>query len=362
MSEPAPPPPTRTVTVSLDLHRLPSAVTALGVALVSTTIVLSAYYSRANGDLDGSTFLMGVLASAGLLVVAAGAHLLLPGAEERASLVSWPGAAGIVGSGVMLAVQINNETAAAYGAGALILLVSALAYAGTSAAPFALGSLVGAALLYVQAFGDLFGADGDEDTSFVTVGAGILFFVGAATAVGWLLPRIRVLIPVVVGAGAVVLFASLFASVAIFSSLSAAFSEGSPAVSYDGSYEQLTGEDMSEPYVPDEDGEYYSDFLEESDEDSFDSQVSSFRKDLKVLMAYSAALALFWALCAWASGHVAFRILSVAILVLSVPATTIGLTVSHPTWWQVGLTAGGAVLLGLVGYRQARPAAPTAPA
>lgn len=163
-------------------------VTALGVALVSAAIVLSAYYSRQSGELDGSTYLMGLLASAGLLAVAGGSHLLVADAERRASLVSWPGAAGTVGAGLMLAIWVDGDPWAAYGAGALILIVSVLAYAGTKAAPFVLSATIGLGLLYIQGFGDVFDMETEDGTSFVIVGAGILFFVGAVTTLGWLLP------------------------------------------------------------------------------------------------------------------------------------------------------------------------------
>lgn len=130
MTDPSGPPSTpnvRTVSVSFDLSRLPSAVTALGVALVSSAIVLSTIYSREDGsELDGSNFAMGILATFGLLAVAAGAHLLVADAERRASLVSWPGAAGILGAGAMIAVHINEGRWSLYTAGVLILVVSAL--------------------------------------------------------------------------------------------------------------------------------------------------------------------------------------------------------------------------------------------
>lgn len=354
MTEPSDQPSTaRTVTVSFDLARLPSVVTALGVALVSTAVVLSAYYSRQSGELDGSTYLMGLLASAGLLAVAGGSHLLVADAERRASLVSWPGAAGTVGAGLMLAIWVDGDPWAAYGAGALILVVSVLAYAGTQAAPFVLSAIIGLGLLYIQGFGDVIDVEGDDGTSMVTVGAGILFFVGAVTTLGWLLPKTRVLSAVVVGIGAIVAITGAFQAVFLFSALSSIGGE----VSYSGTYEQLEGTSLSEDF-PDE----YSDDEFAIPELTYDEEGSSnenpYSDDVKILLAYSAALALFWSLCAVATGHVAFRIMSVTILVISIPVTAVALVVSHPTWWQVALTGGGGLLLALVGLRLLRTDTP----
>lgn len=349
------PKPSRTVTINLDLAHLPNVATALGVSLVSAAIVLSANYSRESGDeLDGSTFLMGVLATVGLLAVAAGSHLLVADAERRASLVSWPGAAGTVGAGIMLAVQVDGEPWSAYGAGAVILIVSVLAYAGTKAAPFVLSAILGLALLYMQGFSDVIDTETEDGTSMIIVGAGLLFFVGAVTALGWLLPKTRVLSAVVVGAGAIAIIAGLFSFIVTFAAFSTAFSEDS-GMRYSGTYEQLKGIDMDEAYESDPDG--YEITMYEDVSDEFYG-ANPYRDDLKILLAYSAALALFWSLCALATGHVAFRILSVTILVFSIPATTIALMVSHPTWWQVALTGGGGLLLGLVGLRLLRTDSP----
>lgn len=198
-------------------------------------------------------------------------------------------------------------------------------------------------------FDDVIDIDGDGGNSFMIIGAAILVFVGAVTAVGWLLPKTRVLSAVVVGVGAIMAFSALFQFMLIFSTFQAFASSSDsgfrtsfavPTPEPSGSYERLQGEDIDEPYIS-EDYDYYpSEFGD-----------NPYRDDIKVILAYCVALGLFWALCSVLTGHVAFRLLSVAILVLSIPATTIALVVSHPTWWQVALTAGGGLLLGAAGLR-----------
>lgn len=361
MSETSGPPSTpnvRTVSVSLDLNRLPSVATAFGVALVSAAIIVSAIYAREGDDLDTPIFLMGLLATAGLLGLAAGSHLMLPDAERRAALVSWPGAAGIVGAGIMLAVGIDEDPAGTYAAGTLILVVSALSYLGSKAAPFVLTTILGLALVYIQVFDDVIDTDGDGTNSFMIEGAAVLVFVGAVTAVGWLLPKTRVLSAVIVGAGGIVMLAVLFQTLVAFGQLQRAYADYPPSdgTRYSGSYEQLQGEHMDEPYISDEgccDEDYDESFFAPGQENPY-------RNDTWVVLSYSAALALFWAFCALATGHVAFRLLSAAILVLSVSASIFALAVSHPTWWQVAVTGlGGLVLVG-VGYRTMKAVPPPA--
>lgn len=336
----------RTLSLSFDLNRLPGVATAVGVALVSAAIVVSAMYARQGDELDTSILVMGLIAAAGLLVVAAGAHLMLPDAERRATLVSWPGAAGIVGAGIMFAVAIDDDPVATYAAGALILGVSVLSYLATKAAPFVLTTILGLFLLYAQVFADVFDND-DDATSFIIDGAAILVFVGAVTGLGWLLPKTRVLSAVVVGIGAIAMLGVTFSAMIAFGQFQA-YVDSSEGVRYSGTYEQLQGEHMDEPYSSESD-EGYS-LESEYPDDAFFAE-NPYRDDIWVMLSYAAALALFWALCALATGHVAFRILSATILVFAIPASIFALAVSHPTWWQVGLTALGGLVLAGVGYR-----------
>lgn len=335
-------------------HRLPGVATALGVAIVSTAIAVSAIFARADGDLDTSIFVMGLLATSGLLGVAICAQVLLPDAERRATLVSWPGAAGIVGAAIMLAVAIDDDPVAAYAAASTVVVLSLLSYAATTATPFVLTAIAGLALLYGQAFSDVIDTDGDGANTFMIQGAAVLVFVGAVTAVGWLLPKTRVLSAVVVGVGGILVLAVLFEALVVFGQFQAyADHSSSEGAMYSGSYEQLQGQHMDETYISEDSGDDYG----YPDEPSFaPERDNSYTNDIWVMLSYGVALALFWAICALATGHVAFRIMSVAILVLAVPASTFALAVHHPTWWLVALTGlGGLVLVG-VGYRTMKAA------
>ncbi len=331
-----------TVTISFDRSALPSVGTAFGVALVSATIVMSAIYSRKSGDLDTSNYVMGVLGTIGLLGIAVGALLTEPDAEKRATLVSWPGAAGIVGVGAMLSVAINHSPASAYVFGGVVAALSVAAYLVTRAAPFTLTSIAGAAVLYIQAFSDTIGAGNNNNYSgdstghpFIRIGAAILVFVAVATLVGWLLPKTRVLTGVVVGAGGVFAMVSLFEFLSFTSSFATSFASSSS--SFNGT------DTMGNTFTPAI--EYHNPYT----------------TDIWLMLGYCAALALFWLACAAATGHVGFRILAIVMTVLAVPATTIALSARHPTWWEVVTCAIGGVALVVVALRSSTPAAPVQP-
>lgn len=359
LSGPPSAPNVRTVSVTFDLSRLPGVATAFGVALVSSAIVVSAVFSRRGDQLDDSIFWMGLLATAGLLVVAIGAQLLLADADRRAALVSWPGAAGIVGAGIMLAVAIDRDSTSTYAAGALILAASALGYVVTKAAPFVLTAILGLAMVYIQAFFDVIDFDDNGTNALMIGGAAILVFVGGVTALGWLLPRTRVLTAVVVGIGAILAFSGVFQAMVFFGTVATSYSisEGD----YSSSCDELQGDPMDDPYVSEGDPGFTCESPLPADDFYAPGHDNSYRSDIWVVLSYSAALALFWAFCALATGHVAFRILSATILTLSVPAGIIALSVSHTTWWQVGVTALGGLVLAAVGLRTMKaPTPPTA--
>lgn len=326
-----PPNPTRQLTFSVSIDRsfLPSAGTALGVALVSAAVLTAAIYSRESGDLDVSNFTMGVLGTLSLLGVAAGAHLRSPGSESSATLVSWPGAAGIVGAGAMLAVAINHEKASVYTLGGVILLLSAASFRLTRSAAFTLTAIAGMGVLYVQAFNDLIGSGHSSEGSdipFIKVGAAILVFVAVVTAAGWQLPGTRVLTGVVVGAG------GFFAMTAVFEVLGIA-----------GSFESVSSGFASSD-VPGGNGHVVH----------FDNPYTN---DIWITLAYCAALVLFWLACSAVTGHVGFRILAIAMTLEAVPVTTLALTTRHPTWWEiVACGLGGLVLLGVAVRTLSTPA------
>jgi hypothetical protein len=348
--EPGPVRGPRRPVLALDRTLAPGVATALGVALVAAAVVLSAVHSRQGGDLDGSNFTMGVLATLGLLAVAVAAHLLAPAAERAAALVSWPGAAGALAVAVMLMVLIDDDTCSPYAGAVVAVVLSAGGYLVTRAAPFVLGTIAGLALLYAKAFDDLFSVGGGRN-AFMAVGAGVLVFVVVVTAVGWLLPATRVLSGVVVGVGGLVALVAVLVAVTIFrvvtSFASGMVSFGSGSSSADGSVERgFSG---------------YSPLSRLVHQDPY-------RNDVWMILLYCALLAVLWAVCALATGHVGFRLLLVADGVLIIPLATYALLASHPTWWEVVCTGvGGLVLLG-VGWHARRetptaaPPAGTAPA
>jgi hypothetical protein len=319
----------------IDRSQLPIAATALGVALVSAAVVLSALYSRHSGDLDGSNYAMGVLATLGLLGGCLGALLLLPRSERQGALVTWPGAAGVAGVGLMLAVAITKNNVSVYTASIAVIILSIGGYLLTRGASFVLTTIAGTVALYVQAFNDLIptGKHGDDslgfgfgDNEFMVLGAAIVVFVVLATTAAWFLPETRVLSGIVIGVGGVAAMGYLFE----FLSISHYFFEGSGG-GYPGSGAAV---DVRHPFV----------------------------NDTYVVLGYCFLLALFWLACSLSTGNVGFRILALAITLLAVPLTTFSLSAKHPTWWEVASCAlGGLILVGAaIGTRRTPAGTPRA--
>ncbi|MFL6059744.1 MAG: hypothetical protein ACJ72E_00835 [Marmoricola sp.] len=300
----------------IDLSRVPAAATALGVALLSAAVVVSAVNTRAHHHLDGSNFTMGLLATAALLGIAIAAGTSAPRGEERASLVSWPGSAGVVGLALMAGVGLDEHPGSYYLTGAVALVLAAGAYAVTKAPAFTLAAIAGAALLYGRGFDDLVDTgggsaygfvDGDKGTNtFMIIGAAIVGFVVVATAVCWvLLPATRVMNGIVIGGAGVAGLYQLFTFLALNRDLSA------------GSF----GDESSTALV----------------------------NDIWAVLGYSVGLAVFWLLCSMISGQVGFRVLALVVTVFAVPAAAYALAVHHPTWWEVVACAGGGTVLATVG-------------
>jgi len=293
---------------------LPSAATALGVALLSSAVVVSGLYSRDQGHLDGSNFVMGVLATLALIGMSVAARVALPDAENRAGLVSWPGALGAVGAGLMLGVLINKDDASTYATALVILALSIGGYLPTRAAPFLVSGLAGLALLYAKVFGDLFDVGGRGSNGFMLVGAGIWVFVVAVTAAGWWLPDTRSMVGVVVGIGGLVAMTIDLVVLSIGRVLERVFS------SRGGELFGLGHPGHHDPY----------------------------RNDVYVVLTLCFLLAVLWAGCAAATGHLGFRLLVLATAVVIVPVSTVAVMTHHPTWWEVVPTVlGGVVLLGV---------------
>lgn len=314
--------------VTIDWSRAPAVGTAFGVSLVSAAIAVSAMHARESGDLDLSNFITGVLATVGLLGLAAAAHLLLPESEARAALVSWPGAAGAVGAGAMVGVLIDDDPAAAYVGALVVMALSVGGYLATRTWPFVVGTIVGLAVVYMQLFEDVIDFDGDGTNVFMIVGAAILMFVIAVTLGGWLLPATRILSGVLVGAGGLLAMVAVLQGLMVFGAFEAFASSSGEVFSEE---EFTTGGDaVFEEDFPDVAGLVRD---------------NPYQDDVYVILGYCAILVLLWAGCALVTGHIAFRVLIASSAVLVVPLATVALYVNHPTWWSVGLGAIGAVLL-----------------
>lgn len=340
--------------VSIDRSQLSAAAAALGISLLSAAIIMSAMYSRQRSDLDASNFTMGVLSTLGLLSVSAGAAILLPRSSHRSVLVSWSGAAGVLGTGLMLAVLIDDDPAALYAGASVVVAMSVAGYLTTRAASFVLTTIAGLALLYGQVFDDVIDVDGDGTNTFMIVGAAILVFVVVVTAAGWWLPDARVLSGVVVGAGGLAAFAALFQAL-MFARVFTTFgsSESVPMTTLPSNSALEGGFEGDGPAAQ----------LEPDSFPSFEDAENVFRhnpyrNDVYVILGCCAVLAALWLACSLYTGHVGFRILVLATAVEAVPMATMALFASHPTWWEVVAGALGAVVL--VGSTAAAIGRPTA--
>jgi hypothetical protein len=94
---------------------------------------------------------------------------------------------------------------------------------------------------------------------------------------------------------------------------------------------------------------YY--FIGDSSAFAEDSSGNPFRDDAYALLGYTSLLILFWAACAIGSGHVGFRVLIVAAAAMVVPTALSMLAPRHPSWWQLGLGGLGGLALLLAALR-----------
>lgn len=166
---------------SLDRDR---PVVALGVALLATAVVLSAFYSRESSELDLSTFAVGVLATGGLLLFAVGTYLRLPTGDRASDLVAWPGAFGSAGVGLMVAVAMDATDATPYVAGLLVVLLSAAGLALTHRGPFVVTGVLGLLVAYLQGIDDAVGTGDGEGVPGVQIALALALFAVLVTAAG----------------------------------------------------------------------------------------------------------------------------------------------------------------------------------
>lgn len=289
--------------------------TALGTALVATTIVLASFYARSKGDLDWSNYGLGLFATLGLLAVAAGAYLMVDRDERKAHLVAWPGALGALGAGLMIGVAMDDSAATGYVAGLLSAALSAAGFFLVRRAPFVVSAILGLFVGYASLVDDLFDVGGGGDNLGMTLAAALLVYAIAVTAGGWPLPT-RDVSGVFVGALTVV------GLVAVLAGLMATARVEQAVAGLSGSF---GGAGRSEP--------------------------DRFHNDVYLILLFTLVLMAGWLVCGWLSGHVGYRILVLVAATTVVPLVIGALLVEHPSYWSLGCGIVGAGVLGVAGMR-----------
>lgn len=333
-----PPPPAATGTMVADPPPPPAAAApaaapkrpgmgmlpiVVGVGLLAAGLVISASRSRSDGDLDWSNYSVGLGATAVLLLVAVAAIAVGSG-RGREELVTWPGAVGILGAGVMTGIGLEDidgsEDWLAYLVGGVVVLLSVVGYIAIRRGAFVITAIVGLGIAYIQFADDVLVDIGDEDDQAIIAAATITLFVLVVTAVGWFL-RTRALSGVVAGVIGVVGLNAVLLVLVVAQLVESFFSFDVPA---EGSGGPMSSIALS----------------------------SEYDNDVYVILALAALLTLVWALAAALNGNSGFGVLVIAMPATVVPLATAVLAVEHPTWWGVGFAVGGALLLIAVGIKQ----------
>ncbi|KQZ76134.1 hypothetical protein [Nocardioides sp. Root151] len=283
-----------------------------GTALLSAAVAVSTVWTREDGDIDWSNYLVGIGATVVLLAGAAAGWFLVQDPARKANLMSWPGALGAIGVGQMIGVGLDDNDFAVYGVGAVIVALCAGGYYLIRQPAFVVAAIVGIFLLYVQVFDDTYGVDDiDGDNFGIALGLVVLVFTLMITVAGWFLPT-RDLTALIVGAFAVGAYAVTLVALVAIAAVSMAFS----------GFDEMDG---GEPKQPD----------------------NPYTNDVWFLLVFGAILTLVWAAAWWLRGHDGYRVLILAMLTSILPAATFALAVEHPTWWGVVLAALGAIGLAL---------------
>lgn len=294
---------------------------ALGVALLTAAVSSSMVWSRwEDGDLDVAVFLVGVVATLGLLGTAVAVWQLVADPERRATLLSWPAATGAVGAGAMLAVGIEDMAGLGYLAGAVILGISLLGHVLAPRPPFVLSGLVGLGVVYLQLLDDLFDSaldvDGLDDNQGTVLGIAVVVFTVLVTLAAKLLLPSGDFAGLIVGTGAVLITVLASTFLGVFAAIESAFSGL-------GEWDEETGEVVATPEVS-----------------------SVHHDDLWVLLGCGAVLVLFWSWLAWSGGAPGYRVLALAEAALLVPVISVALNSDHPIIWVVVLLVAGVGVLG----------------
>lgn len=285
--------------------RRDGAVVGLGVALLSAAVVVSSLNARPGGDLDVSIYLVGVAATVVLLGLGLLGRSRSTDVDTVRTLASWPLALGTVGAGLMVGVALDDGSSTAYVAGVVVLALAAVSYLATPSAPPVVAGVLGLLLVYGQAFSDVADFDVAEQNGFKTFAVAVLVFVVLASAAGWFLEPARSVVPVVVGAGAVLAYLGVFAAIALtglFGGFAASFDE-------------------EEPTMPGYDGDVY------------------------LVLAFTALLVVGWLLLAYVTDAPGYRVLALAAATTVYPAGLALLAVERPTLWAGVVGVLGALAL-----------------
>lgn len=316
-------------------QRLPAAATALGVALLSAAMAMSAFYSRISAELDRSNFAMGCASAATLLLFATSARALLPPGPTRLALSSWPGAAGAVGTGALVIVAVNSGGWGPYAGGAVVLALSAAGYALVGTAPYALTGFGGIAAVYLWVVGDAW-ASQSEDNRFLVLGVALTLLVFGLTAMAALLPRDNSLITLTVGVGGLLGLALLFQGVTISRTIAVAGFGGPPPELESGFESGIESGIVESGPGSTGFGPFAGPFA------------NPYVNDVYVLLGCSAAMMALWFACSLRTGQAGFRVLILAAAVVSIPAAAMALIINHPTWWEVACAGAGGIVLATV--------------
>ncbi|QYJ03455.1 hypothetical protein KUV85_14125 [Nocardioides panacisoli] len=322
---------------------LPTALVALGVALLAGGLAVAAAYSRQEGQLDRTVYAVGVAGVAFLLlasVVGAFRSVRVGRGHgaDASGLAGWTGAIGILGGAVLLVIGVQDAAGLGYLVGGLIVGVSVVGYLLARHGAFVVTTIVGLGVLYAEGFRDLYGGVGlDDVVARMALGLGV--FVLGVTLLGWLLPT-RVLSAQVVGWVGVVGSAALLGAIAVLEAISAFVSDvfGDAGDLFDGFITPdtpLPGPDGSEGLFG-EDGDSIP---------GLSGELPDFTGDVWAVLVVAGVLMLAWLLAAALTKHAGFTLLAVAMPVATVPLATVALATEHPTSWAAALLVSGALVV-----------------
>lgn len=300
--------------------RLDTALVTLGTGLVGAVVLLSTLRTRANGSLDGSNFVLGLVGALGLLAVAVAAYLLAQDHERRTVLMAYPGAAGAGAVALIWLAAANFNTVSEWLAGLLTLVLAAGGFWFTRQVPYIVAGVSGAAFFYAKLVFQLTGLSGSAISgnnipSHILIWVSLAIWIGVAivTAVAWFLPG-RHIVAVWIGAlglaGNVLAIFVLFVVISVFNALVTSF----------------TGGHSTSPLKVYTNG------------------------DVVVTMIFGAIAIAAWCFLYLLSGVAGYRVLIVAGAAY-IPATSaLAMLTAHPSVWELVLgILGGGVLVGILG-------------